>query len=127
MTVEEKLRQSLLPVFGFKSIDQIPEDSALINDLGADSLDFVEIVYLIERDFGVVLKGNEMVLAGTSTPADSLFVDGKLTQEGAAILNKELQTLKKTFSEGMTRADLFRSMTVRDLAAIIRLKKGEVT
>lgn len=125
MSVEEKLRQSLLPVFGFNSIEQIPEDSALVKDLGADSLDFVEIVYLVERDFGVVLKTNELVFSGMSIPADNLFIEGKLSEEGAALIKQQLPENDGRFQAGMTKVDLFQSITVRDLANIIRQRMKE--
>ncbi len=125
MSVEEKLRQSLLPVFGFNSVEQIPEDAALVNDLGADSLDFVEIIYLIERDFGVVLKANELVFSGVPVSADTLFVEGRLTEEGASMLRNQMPGQNGRFQTGMTKADLFQSITARDLANIIRLRKAE--
>lgn len=120
MTVEERLRESLLPVFGFTSIDQIPEDASLVKDLGADSLDFVEVVYLIERDFSVVLKTNELFFSGASVPADTLFIEGKLSEEGAALLKRQLPGNDGRFRAGITKVDLFQSITVRDLASIIR-------
>ncbi len=125
MSEEAQLRQSLLPVFGFNSVDQIPEEAALVRDLGADSLDFVEIVYLIERDFGVVLKTNELVFAGVSVPADTLFAEGRLTKEGASLLKQQLPRSNGRFTAGMTKVDLFQSITVRDLANIIRQRKQE--
>lgn len=128
MSVEARLRQSLLPVFGFNSIDQIPEHAALVRDLGADSLDFVEIVYLIERDFGVVLKANELILSGVSVPADTLFAEGRLTEEGASMLRRQLPGSDGRFAPGMTKVDLFQSISVRDLANIIShrmQKKGQ--
>ncbi len=120
MSVETQLRSSLLPVFGFNSVDQIPEDAALVKTLGADSLDFVEIIYLIERDFGVVLKTNELVLGGVSMHEDNLFVEGKLTVEGASMLKQQFPQGNGRFEAGMTKVELFQSITVRDLANIIR-------
>lgn len=125
MNIEERLRQSLLPVFGFDSIDQIPEEAALVANLGADSLDFVEIVYLIERDFNVVLKANELVFGGVSLPADTLFAEGRLTEEGAAMLKRQFPESNGRFAPGMTKVDLFQSITVRDLANIIRQRLAE--
>lgn len=120
MSVETQLRKSLLPVFGFNFVDQIPEDAALVRDLGADSLDFIEIIYLIERDFGVVLKTNELVLGGVSMQEENLFVEGKLTPEGASMLKQQFPHSNGRFEAGMTKVGLFQSITVRDLANIIR-------
>jgi acyl carrier protein len=120
VSVEDQLRKTLLPVFGFNSVAEIPEDSALVKDLGADSLDFIEIIYLIERDFGVVLKTNELVLGGVSVREDNLFVEGKLTEEGVSLLKQQFPESNGRFAAGMTKVGLFQSVTVRDLANIIR-------
>lgn len=126
MSVEIQLRQSLLPVFGFHAIEQIPADASLVKDLGADSLDFVEIVYFIERDFGVVLKTNDLMVAGTSVNGDMFFVEGRLTEEGAVTLNEQFPQSNGRFKTGMTKIDFFQSLTVRDLANIIRQRtEGE--
>lgn len=125
MSIETQLRQSLLPVFGFNSIDQLPESAALVKDLGADSLDFVEIVYLIERDFGVVLKANELLFSGVAVPADSLFAEGRLTEEGLMMLKGQFTISNGHFETGMTKVDLFQQISVHDLANIIRQRLGE--
>lgn len=125
MTIEAQLRNFLLPVFGFYSTEQIPEDASLVNDLGADSLDFVEIVYLIERDFGVVLKTNELMVAGASVDPDTLFVEGRLSEEGASMLDQQFPDGAGRFKSGMTKVDFFQSITVRDLANIIRQRMAE--
>ena len=124
MTVEERLRNSLLPVFGFTSVAQIPEGASLVKDLGADSLDFVEIVYLIERDFGVVLKTTELMVAGSSIDPDALFVEGKLHEEGAVLLNREYPGSDGRFRAGMTKVDFFETITIRDLGNIVRRRTG---
>ena len=123
MNIENQLREYLLPVFGFNSIDQIPADAALVTELGADSLDFVEIVYLIEQHFGVVLKTSELVLSGVPLKEDELFVDGKLTEDAAKLLKKQLPDGNIQFEPGMTKVDLFQSLTVQDLANIIKQRQ----
>ena len=40
--------------------DSIALDSRLIEDLGADSLDFIDIVFSLERRFAVKLKSAEL-------------------------------------------------------------------
>lgn len=123
--IETRLRVALLPVFGFDAIDEIPAGASLVGDIGADSLDFVEITYLIERNFGVVLKPGQLVVAGADVDADSYFVEDKLTAEGAAALGAHLPGAGGRFVAGITRVDLFRSITVRDLANMIRQSGGK--
>lgn len=40
--------------------DAINDDARLIEDLGIDSLDFVDIVVIVERHFGFKIKPEEM-------------------------------------------------------------------
>lgn len=126
MNIEERLRELLLPVFGLDSIDEIRPEASLVKDLGADSLDFVEIIYLIERDFGVILKANEIIVGGINIDPDNLFSDDKLTEEGAALLNKYFpESPSDRFKAGMTRIGLFESLTVKDFANIIKARMKE--
>jgi acyl carrier protein len=120
MNIEDTLRQALLPVFGLNSLEEVPLQASLVNDLGADSLDFVEIIYLIEQHFNVVLKANELIVAGVKVDSDHLFAEGKLTIEGAALLAKQFPDQPARFQPGLTKIQLFQSITVQDLADIIR-------
>ncbi|OQA94464.1 MAG: Acyl carrier protein [Bacteroidetes bacterium ADurb.Bin217] len=45
--------------------DAIAQDARLKEDLGVDSLDFVDIVVIVERNFGFKIKAEEM--AGVTT------------------------------------------------------------
>lgn len=126
MEFEFQVREMLLPVFGRESVDEIQPGDKLIDDLGADSLDFVEILYLAEKNFGVVLTVGEIMTGGSSSNADSLFSDGKLTPEGAEVLVGNFPDSSKEIRAGMTKVDLFSLLTVRDLAKIIAEKKGSI-
>ena len=56
--------------------DKILPDSHVINDLGIDSLDFLDIVFAIDKEFGIkvpVEKWTQDVNAGTA-PAEQYFV-----------------------------------------------------
>ena len=120
--IEKRLQELLLPVFGLSSIDEIPVEASIVNDIGGDSLDFVEITYLIEREFGVILKPGELVLGGAKTHTDDFFVEGRLTASGARTLKEHFPASR--FEEGMTKIDLFRSLSVRDLAEAVWRRKS---
>jgi acyl carrier protein len=123
MNIEEKLRELLIPVFGLTTIDEIQPQQSLVKDLGATSIDFVEISYIVESNFEVAIKTNELMIGGTSVNPDDIFVDGKLTSQGAEMLNNNMNANK--FSEGQTRRELYESITVADLAHIIEVKKSQ--
>lgn len=122
MDIETKLRELLLPVLGLRTVDEIKPEFALVRDLGADSIDFVEIVYHIEQNFGVVLKTNEIFSAGTD--ATLMFNDGKLTKQGVELINTNLKGTDGRYKEGMNKMELFSTLSVSDLAQIIHLRQA---
>jgi len=118
MEIESKLRELLMPVLGITTIEKIQPENALVNDLGAESIDFVEILYLIETNFGVKIRIQEITMIDYAS-AD-MPVDGKVTSKIAEKLNKDFKTDK--FTQGQTVRDIYENFTVRDLATIISLK-----
>ena len=125
MNTEERLQQLLLPVFGLTSVDQVDLDASLVNDMGAVSLDFVQIVYLVEKEFSVVLKTNAILTGSVSGKPDEMFKENRLTAEGASLLNQRFKDRQVAFVAGTTKADLFSTITVRDLAKVIDAKLAE--
>jgi len=125
MNLETQLRELLIPVFGLDTIEQIQPQHSLVKDLGATSIDFVEISYIVESNFSMVIKTNELMIGGTSVNPDDIFIEGILTAEGAALLNKNLNNNR--FHEGQTKRDLYEAITVADLAYIIstRMTKND--
>ena len=57
--IEEKVREFLIEDLEVEE-ENIHPDALLKDDLGIDSLDFVDIVVIIERKFGFKIKPEEM-------------------------------------------------------------------
>ena len=125
MNTEEKFRELLLPVLGIDNIEEIPADAALVKDLGADSIDFVEIMYVIESNFGIVLKTSQLIAGGQSISQDDIFDENCLTETGLELIEKSFPGNKGRFRAGMTKIEIFSLITVRDLANIIEAKMQE--
>ena len=68
--IEEKVKDFLIEDLEVEP-ENITPDAKLKDDLGIDSLDFVDIVVIVERNFGFKIKPEEM--AGVVTR--SLFCD----------------------------------------------------
>ena len=124
MDIEHKLREILVPVFGLTALDEIQPQYSFVKDLGADSIDFVEIIYLIESNFGVVLKVNEIISGSIKINPDDLFTEGILTAEGASLIHKSLPDSKDRFKAGLNKKEIFELLTVRDLSNLIQIKKS---
>ncbi len=57
-TVEEKVREIVVDQLGVKP-DQVTPEAKFIEDLGADSLDVVELVMALEEEFGHEIPDEE--------------------------------------------------------------------
>ena len=62
--IEEKVRNFLIDDLEIEE-ENIAPDALLKDDLGIDSLDFVDIVVIVEKQFGFKIKPEEM--AGVTT------------------------------------------------------------
>jgi len=65
--IEEKVRNFLIEDLEIEE-DKIAPEATLKEDMGIDSLDFVDIVVIVEKNFGFKIKPEEM--AGVATLAD---------------------------------------------------------
>lgn len=58
MAIEEKVKEIISEQLGVKK-DEIKPESSFIDDLGADSLDTVEVVMALEEEFGIEIPDEE--------------------------------------------------------------------
>jgi acyl carrier protein len=58
MSVEEKVREIIIDQLGVDE-KQVTDEAAFIDDLGADSLDTVELVMALEEEFDVEIPDEE--------------------------------------------------------------------
>ena len=119
--IEKRLMENLVPILGLESVNDIHPESALVRDLCAESIDFVEILYMIENEFGVKIKISEITM--NDYGAEGFPEDGRLTPALAAKLNEDFDT--DQFKEGQTTADIFQIFSVHNLAKVIERKMAE--
>mgnify|MGYP000657529811 CR=1 FL=1 len=55
----EKVRQSLVDALSVEP-DEVTETATLFNDLGAESIDFLDIIFRLEKAFGVKISQDEL-------------------------------------------------------------------
>src|SRR5262249_549993 len=70
--------------------EDITPAATLQGDLGAESIDFLDIVFRLEREFGIKIHQDELfpdrVLLGDS----GIIEDGRLTDDGLATLHAQM-------------------------------------
>lgn len=85
--IYEKVVDSLVQALGVSRSEITPETS-LVSDLEAESIDFLDIMFRLEKDFGIEISRGE--LFPQEMLRDSNFVaGGKLTEAGAAALREK--------------------------------------
>jgi len=96
-------------------------ESRLIDDLGADSLDFVDLMFAIEREFGVKLREADLnFLAKLDFSSPAVMRDGVLTPETIAALAPLMPALQRIADPTrVTPGQLFSLLTVETLCLMI--------
>jgi len=70
--------------------DAVTPTATLQRDLGADSLDLLEIMFLLEQEFGIEIPHGELFPGSTFRIGSEWVQDGKLTDRGLAELRARL-------------------------------------
>jgi len=58
MSVAEKVKSIIAEQLGVKQ-EEVTEEASFVNDLGADSLDTVELVMALEEEFGIEIPDED--------------------------------------------------------------------
>jgi len=84
-----KVQETLVDALGVDD-DEVTEEATLVGDLGAESIDFLDIVFRLEKNFDIKIPRGELFPENLAS-ADSNFVqDGVVTDEGVAELRKRM-------------------------------------
>jgi acyl carrier protein len=82
--VFEKVKEVLVDALGVDD-DEIKEDATLTGDLGAESIDFLDIVFRLEKTFSIKIPRGELFPDDILNNAE--YVEGgKMTSKGLATL-----------------------------------------
>jgi len=70
--------------------EDIQPSSTLQGDLGAESIDFLDIVFRLEREFGIKIPRGELFPESIFQGDPEFVKDGKVTEKGLAELRQRL-------------------------------------
>lgn len=85
--IYEKVRSTLVDALGVDE-DDVTRDATLRNDLGAESIDLLDIVFRLERNFGIKIPRGELFPENVSDP--DLTENGRLTAKGLDELRQKM-------------------------------------
>ena len=83
-----KVRESLVDALGVDD-DEVTQEATLVGDLGAESIDFLDIVFRLEKSFGIEIPQAELFPQDILTSAEYVQ-DGKVTPEGLTLLKERM-------------------------------------
>ena len=70
--------------------DEIKPTSTLQGDLGAESIDFLDIVFRLEREFGIKIPRGELFPESIFQGDPEFVLNGKVTEKGLAELRSKM-------------------------------------
>jgi len=111
--VFNKVRETLVDALGVDD-DEVTPEATLVGDLGAESIDFLDIIFRLEKNFNIKIPRGELFPENLATD-ESLVKDGMVTAEGIDKLrasmphadvskfaaNPKVENIQELFTVGM--------------------------
>ncbi len=121
--VFSKVRTALVDALGVDDEEVTPE-ATMVGDLGAESIDFLDIVFKLEKAFGIEIPRKELSPEDILTNADYVQ-DGKVTAAGIAELKRRMSFVDFSKFEADPQVRNFSNLlTVGDLCRYVEGKVG---
>jgi len=84
----EKVTESLVDALGVEE-EEVTLDASLTEDLGAESIDFLDIVFRLEKTFDIKIPRGDLFPENLLSSPEYVK-DGRLTEEGLAVLREKM-------------------------------------
>jgi len=107
--------------------DQIRMTSVLMEDLGAESLDLLDLTFLIEERFGITIEANEFERRARACIPDGVYErDGFLTDAALAELRRALPEVSAArLVSGLRKVELPALLPVSVFVRLIETKLAQ--
>ena len=109
--------------------DEVTPEATLLGDLGAESIDLLDIVFRLEKKYAIKIDRGELVPDDIVNDQTGKYVDGdgKLTELGLTELKQRMPYADlESFEKNPAVANLTTIITVRDMCYIVEMKLGLV-
>ncbi|HVK10414.1 MAG TPA: acyl carrier protein [Gemmataceae bacterium] len=118
----EKVKGTLVEALNVDD-DQVTPSATLQGDLGAESIDFLDIVFRLEREFGIKIPRNELFPESIFQGDPDFVKDGKVTEKGLAELRAKMPYADlSTFEANPTLEGISDLFTVNLIVSYIESK-----
>jgi acyl carrier protein len=85
----EEVKEVLVDALGLDD-DEVTAEATLMGDLGAESIDFLDIVFRLEKSFSIKIPREELFPAESVMSNPEFVSGGKLTEKGLAELKDKM-------------------------------------
>jgi acyl carrier protein len=117
----EKIKAALVEALGVDEEDVTPE-ATLVGDLGAESIDFLDIVFRLEKAFDIKIPRGELFPEDVLTNPDYVQ-EGRVTEAGLDELRKRMPFANlDEFAKNPVVQDFGQLLTVSDMCRYIETK-----
>lgn len=124
--VFEKVRATLVDALGVDD-DEVTPTATMVGDLGAESIDFLDIVFRLEKSFSIEIPRSELFPEDILTNAEYVQ-DGRVTDAGVQELKKRMPFADLTkFEANPVVQDFGNLLTVNDLCRYVESKVATVS
>ena len=121
--VQDKVRKQVAEALG-RGIDEVKPESILMADLGAESLDFLDIVFRLEREFSIQITRGEMERAARGDMSDDEFAPGGvISDRGLARLRELLPEAADRITPGLKPATILTLFSVQTFVNMVNGKR----
>ena len=121
--VFEKVKAALVDALGVDE-EEVTPTATMVGDLGAESIDFLDIVFRLERAFEIEIPRSELFPEDILTNAEYVQ-DGRVTDAGLAELKSRMPFADLSrFEENPQVQDFGNLLTVSDLCRYVESKVG---
>lgn len=79
----EQVKEVMVDALGLDD-DEVTQEATLMADLGAESIDFLDIVFRLEKAFGIKVPREELFPAESLMSNPEYVNNGKVTEKGLA-------------------------------------------
>ncbi len=117
----QKVQAALVDALGVED-DEVTPEATMVGDLGAESIDFLDIVFKLEKAFGINIPREELFPDDILTNS-SYVKDGKVTAQGISELKARLPWANlSNFEQNPRVQDFGNLLTVNDLCRYVATK-----
>jgi len=121
-SVADTVRAVVAEALG-RDVEEVPLDAFMMGDLGAESLDYLDVVFKLEQTFGIQITRGEMERAARGDMTEEDFAPrGLISDAGLARLRELMPEAADRIQPGLRAAQILGLFTVQTFANLVTAK-----